>query len=86
MSRSIFLYLTHHSPQITVDVYYCFPSYMYDKQLHTSSRLSLPLFVFSDGAMAMTGSALVGGVLLAVIEGVGILMNRFAAASMQNSK
>lgn len=39
-----------------------------------------------DGAMAMTGSALVGGVLLAVIEGVGILMNRFAAASMQNSK
>ena len=59
---------------------------MYDKQLHTSSRLSLSLFVFSDGAMAMTGSALVGGVLLAVIEGVGILMNRFAAASMQNSK
>jgi len=37
-----------------------------------------------NGAMAMTGSALVGGVLLAVIEGVGILMNRFAAASMQN--
>lgn len=34
----------------------------------------------------MTGSALVGGVLLAVIEGVGILMNRFAASNMQNSK
>ena len=36
--------------------------------------------------MAMTGSALVGGVLLAVIEGVGILMNRFAASNMQNSE
>ncbi|KAF6037362.1 hypothetical protein EB796_001853 [Bugula neritina] len=37
-----------------------------------------------NGAMAMTGSALVGGVLLAVIEGVGILMNRLAASNMQN--
>jgi len=36
--------------------------------------------------MAMTGSALVGGVLLAVIEGVGILMNRLAASNMQNSE
>lgn len=32
----------------------------------------------------MTGAAVVGGVLLALIEGVGIVMNRFAASNMQN--
>ncbi|XP_033105566.1 mitochondrial import inner membrane translocase subunit Tim17-B-like [Anneissia japonica] len=31
------------------------------------------------GAVAMTGSAIIGGVLLAMIEGIGILMTRFSA-------
>lgn len=44
------------------------------------------LFSLADGTMAMIGSAAVGGVLLAVIEGVGILMNRFAASNMQNGE
>jgi|ERR1712004_384107 len=32
-----------------------------------------------NGAAAMTGSAIIGGVLLALIEGVGILITRFSA-------
>jgi import inner membrane translocase subunit TIM17 len=34
---------------------------------------------FSDGAGAMLGSAIIGGVLLAMIEGMGILFTRFTA-------
>lgn len=32
-----------------------------------------------DGLPAMAGSAIVGGVLLALIEGMGIMFNRFTA-------
>jgi len=32
-----------------------------------------------SGAAAMAGSAVIGGVLLALIEGVGILITRFSA-------
>ncbi|XP_067931913.1 mitochondrial import inner membrane translocase subunit Tim17-B-like [Watersipora subatra] len=50
----------------------------------TSGAATGAILSIRNGAMAMTGSAIVGGVLLAVIEGVGILMNRMAASSMQN--
>ena len=39
----------------------------------------LPLFVFTDGAGAMVGSAIIGGVLLALIEGMGILFMRYTS-------
>ncbi len=37
------------------------------------------LLVIVDGAAAMAGSAVIGGVLLALIEGVGILITRWSA-------
>lgn len=72
----------------------CFPSRMSYKyltyvapKLYQYIDITITTYILiSDGAMAMTGSALVGGVLLAVIEGVGIIMNRMAASNMQNSK
>lgn len=36
-----------------------------------------------NGVAAMTGSAIVGGCLLALIEGIGILMSRFTAEQMR---
>ena len=36
-----------------------------------------------NGPATMAGSALVGGVLLALIEGLGILMNRWQAESFR---
>ena len=36
-----------------------------------------------NGPMAMAGSAVVGGVLLALIEGVGIVMNKWQAEQMR---
>lgn len=41
--------------------------------------LSTKLPLFTDGAAAMAGSAVIGGVLLAMIEGVGILLTRFTS-------
>lgn len=43
----------------------------------------LPL---SDGPIAMVGSAAMGGILLALIEGAGILLTRFASAQFPNGK
>ncbi|XP_069095053.1 mitochondrial import inner membrane translocase subunit Tim17-A isoform X2 [Pleurodeles waltl] len=37
-----------------------------------------------DGPLAMAGSAAVGGVLLALIEGAGILLTRFASTQFPN--
>lgn len=37
-----------------------------------------------NGPKHMVGSAIVGGVLLALIEGVGIMMNRMASEQMRN--
>ncbi|KAB0406581.1 hypothetical protein E2I00_010390 [Balaenoptera physalus] len=38
----------------------------------------------SDGPVAMVGSAAMGGILLALIEGAGILLTRFASAQFPN--
>ncbi|XP_026951781.1 mitochondrial import inner membrane translocase subunit Tim17-A isoform X1 [Orcinus orca] len=39
----------------------------------------------SDGPVAMVGSAAMGGILLALIEGAGILLTRFASAQFPNA-
>lgn len=39
---------------------------------------------FLGGPLAMVGSAMMGGVLLALIEGVGILLTRYTAQQFQN--
>ncbi|MBV97758.1 Mitochondrial import inner membrane translocase subunit Tim17-A, partial [Eschrichtius robustus] len=38
-----------------------------------------------DGPVAMVGSAAMGGILLALIEGAGILLTRFASAQFPNA-
>lgn len=40
----------------------------------------------SDGPVAMVGSAAMGGILLALIEGAGILLTRFASAQFPNGE
>ncbi|XP_071960255.1 mitochondrial import inner membrane translocase subunit Tim17-B-like [Antedon mediterranea] len=45
----------------------------------TSGALTGAVLAARSGAVAMTGSAVIGGVLLAMIEGIGILMTRFSA-------
>lgn len=37
------------------------------------------------GPMAMVGSAMMGGILLALIEGVGILLTRYTAQQFLNA-
>lgn len=39
------------------------------------------MFLHSGGTMTMLGSAVIGGTLLALIEGVAILMGRYSAAA-----
>lgn len=39
---------------------------------------------FVGGPLAMVGSAMMGGVLLALIEGIGILLTRYTAQQFQN--
>jgi hypothetical protein len=46
----------------------------------------LSTIIISDGAGAMVGSAIIGGVLLALIEGVGIMFTRFSADQFKPSK
>lgn len=43
-------------------------------------------FLFLDGPVAMVGSAAMGGILLALIEGAGILLTRFASTQFPNGK
>lgn len=38
----------------------------------------------SGGPLAMVGSAMMGGILLALIEGFGILLTRYTAQQFQN--
>ncbi|GAB1597959.1 mitochondrial import inner membrane translocase subunit Tim17-A-like [Argonauta hians] len=45
----------------------------------TSGALTGAVLSVRNGAGAMVGSAIIGGVLLALIEGVGILITRFSA-------
>lgn len=39
-----------------------------------------------DGPVAMVGSAAMGGILLALIEGAGILLTRFASAQFPSGE
>lgn len=42
--------------------------------------------LITDGPVAMFGSAAMGGILLALIEGAGILLTRFASAQFPTGK
>lgn len=44
------------------------------------------VFVFQGGPLTMVGSAMMGGILLALIEGFGILLTRYTAQQFQNRK
>nr|XP_005900334.1 PREDICTED: mitochondrial import inner membrane translocase subunit Tim17-A [Bos mutus] len=50
----------------------------------TSGALTGAILAARNGPVAMVGSAAVGGVLLALIEGAGILLTRFASAQFPN--
>ncbi|NXG08647.1 TI17A translocase, partial [Sakesphorus luctuosus] len=43
-------------------------------------------FPSPDGPVAMVGSAAMGGILLALIEGAGILLTRFASTQFPNGE
>lgn len=51
-----------------------------------STQLISLLLMYSDGPVAMVGSAAMGGILLALIEGAGILLTRFASAQFPNGE
>lgn len=44
------------------------------------------LFIPPGGPLAMVGSAMMGGILLALIEGVGILLTRYTAQQFRNGE
>lgn len=44
------------------------------------------LLFSADGPVAMVGSAAMGGILLALIEGAGILLTRFASSQFPTGK
>lgn len=50
----------------------------------TSGALTGAILAARNGPVAMVGSAAVGGILLALIEGAGILLTRFASAQFPN--
>ncbi|KAG7270552.1 hypothetical protein CRUP_025154 [Coryphaenoides rupestris] len=52
--------------------------------LITSGALSSAVLAARSGPLAMVGSAVVGGILLALIEGVGILLTRYTAPQFKN--
>ncbi|THD27535.1 Mitochondrial import inner membrane translocase [Fasciola hepatica] len=49
----------------------------------TSGAITGAVLAVRHGPAAMVGQAIVGGVILAIIEGLGIMMNRFAPMLMQ---
>ncbi|CAH8542312.1 unnamed protein product [Dicrocoelium dendriticum] len=49
----------------------------------TSGAITGAVLAVRHGPAAMVGQAVVGGVILAIIEGLGIMMNRFAPMLMQ---
>ncbi|KAF5396426.1 Mitochondrial import inner membrane translocase, partial [Paragonimus heterotremus] len=49
----------------------------------TSGAITGAVLAVRHGPAAMVGQAVVGGVILAIIEGMGIMMNRFAPMLMQ---
>nr|XP_048682631.1 mitochondrial import inner membrane translocase subunit Tim17-A isoform X1 [Caretta caretta] len=50
----------------------------------TSGALTGAILASRNGPVAMVGSAAMGGILLALIEGAGILLTRFASAQFPN--
>lgn len=48
--------------------------------------LSCVSFCLPGGPLAMVGSAMMGGILLALIEGVGILLTRYTAQQFRNGE
>lgn len=52
----------------------------------THSWSSHELTLFTDGPVAMVGSAAMGGILLALIEGAGIMLSRFASSQFPTGK
>ncbi|XP_024605431.1 mitochondrial import inner membrane translocase subunit Tim17-A [Neophocaena asiaeorientalis asiaeorientalis] len=50
----------------------------------TSGALTGAILAARNGPVAMVGSAAMGGILLALIEGAGILLTRFASAQFPN--
>ncbi|XP_069603949.1 mitochondrial import inner membrane translocase subunit Tim17-B isoform X1 [Ranitomeya imitator] len=50
----------------------------------TSGALTGAVLASRSGPLAMVGSALMGGILLALIEGVGILLTRYTSQQFQN--
>lgn len=49
----------------------------------TSGAITGAVLAVRHGPTAMVGQAVIGGVILAIIEGLGIMMNRFAPMLMQ---
>ncbi|CAM9357500.1 mitochondrial import inner membrane translocase subunit Tim17-B-like [Lethenteron reissneri] len=50
----------------------------------SSGALTGAVLAARSGPVAMVGSAVMGGVLLALIEGVGIMLTRFTSTQFQN--
>lgn len=50
----------------------------------TSGALTGAVLAARSGPLAMMGSAMMGGILLALIEGVGILLTRYTAQQFRN--
>ncbi|XP_033618051.1 mitochondrial import inner membrane translocase subunit Tim17-A isoform X2 [Fukomys damarensis] len=50
----------------------------------TSGALTGAILAARNGPVAMVGSAAMGGILLALIEGAGILLTRFASSQFPN--
>ncbi|XP_043829709.1 mitochondrial import inner membrane translocase subunit Tim17-B [Dromiciops gliroides] len=51
----------------------------------TSGALTGAVLAARSGPLAMVGSAMMGGILLALIEGVGILLTRYTAQQFRNT-
>lgn len=51
----------------------------------TSGALTGAVLAARSGPLAMVGSAMMGGILLALIEGVGILFTRYTAQQFRNA-
>ncbi|TKS76866.1 Mitochondrial import inner membrane translocase subunit [Collichthys lucidus] len=52
----------------------------------TSGALTGAILAARSGPLTMMGSAMMGGILLALIEGFGILLTRYTAQQFQNRK
>ncbi|XP_063136121.1 mitochondrial import inner membrane translocase subunit Tim17-B isoform X1 [Rattus norvegicus] len=52
----------------------------------TSGALTGAVLAARSGPLAMVGSAMMGGILLALIEGVGILLTRYTAQQFRNGE